>query len=337
MEKRKWALLGAALVAVAVIGTIAGIGMRGRPNEHSQLAAGGGSQSEPPGKTGTGTLRIWVPGGAIGDDYWVYVNGRIVSEPSGRAGGEHSDSWRIYPGSGSNRELDFAPPEFNGDNTNDLVVRDGHFNGLIGYVQRNIDEKAGDSKHLFYPADVELPPGEYNVEVIYSSMQRGSFPFAITPKEVMEVEAGRKAEVFAGIPRDWTNQEEPTAAAVADPCTYITGGKQDVQDLVNTMERYARDPMVRALRADSVSLPSAGRDTIVLHLPAEQGGTRQFDRAQIARIAGAIIVQYRVQSPESVLSCKTYHPEFAQSYDAYAGMLSDFEDQLQMFRLLAEN
>jgi hypothetical protein len=295
-------------------------------------------KSEEPGK---GMLKIWVPAGAVGDDYWVYLDGHIVSAPPRRKRELIVDMMGSAVGPGEVRWLDFGNEH--------LAIRDGdfvdgeHFNKAIiisSYISRNIDLQSGDAKHLFYPVDLPLQSGKYNVEVAYLLKGLGSFPFAVTRKYIADLRISERTQLFIGVPDAWSEFDP----AVAQPlvCAFLPspGGNSNADVLglmTNTMTRYLNDPMVQALRALNASVLSRPKGIVVLDLPAAQGGAREFDGSQVRYIANAILQEYEKRGPrhEDVARCRQSNPEFSQSYDEYDRLISDLESQLQFFHTLA--
>lgn len=343
--QRKWSIRAVvALAVVLLIGLLATVTPAYQDHQRRALEdaavreARADQSAEEHQDLNKGTLKIWVPSGLVGDDYWVYLDGHIVSAPP------RTKSETINVASslvGATRWLTFG-------NDETLAIRDGDFTSLLrSYIDRNIDPATGDAQHLFYPVDLQLPSGKYVIEVAYVSKGHSSFPFAITRKYVANVRIGQRTQAHVGVPNDWTDQETPRATAWA--CSILPDNvppelriptrdhKPNVSGVTQDMERYLNDPAAQALHALNMSVLSRPKGVVVLDFPQAQGGTREFDRSQIRYIAKAILDNYLEPSHEDVARCKQTNPEFSQSYIEYDKIISDIENELRLFHRLAGN
>ena len=217
-------------------------------------------------------IDIYVPSDLKGD-YWLYLNGEIVSAPP----------HRIEPG------------------------------GL----------------------GLELYPGKYTVELWAVDADR-SFPFSMTVRNIVNLALNDDRRILVGGPDNWWSPHPDAAQAARETFDECKLGGQ-VRYSEWDMQGFVSDPLVRALTALNLTvLPEKFK--AVLDLPLEQGGVREFDGTQIRYIARAILKRYGDKpSHEDVYSCKQRHPEFAQAYDAFDGLLSDYQEKLQLFHTMAAN
>jgi hypothetical protein len=289
-----------------------------------------------------GRLKVWIPAGMIGRDYWIYVNGHIVSAPphgpaspksneilvvaSGRIGSkgnrETMDGWEIWTKQG-------------------LILKMRHEeydDRLMSYIHSG----SGDDLHLFQPFEIALRPAKYTVEVAILSEgasklpphSPSSFPFVITRKYAVDVIPGQVARIYPGVPDDWTEDPLPPALAAYRVCPKGAVAP-DADQLRRWVGDYMDDPMVKILRGvDSSSVPSS-QGVVVLNLPPAQGGPREFDGKQIAYIVDAIAVRNPVPGHREVADCQNRFPQFPQAYALYDKTVSFIDDEIESFRKLA--
>jgi hypothetical protein len=343
--QRKW--LGW-LIGLIVISIVAGIGIPAYKDYQRRSQEAAAVKEEEDARLAAerkrlqkGILKIWVPAGFVGDDYWIYLNGHIENAPP------HSERHPIKSMTVHQREDGGWYLGVTSDSNGSLIIKDGDFetNRLRSYIDQYIDSASGDAQRLFYPVDFPLESGNYTVEVAYLSKDGhgySSFPFAITRKYIANVQNGQSTHIYVGVPNGWSDFQLARAAPWA--CSilpdelatemHIPKPKRSPNDsgVSKDMERYLSDPVVQTLRASVIS-PS--KDIVVLNFPEAQGGTREFDAGQIRYIANAVLENYHEPSHEDVAKCKESNPQFSQSYDEYDKIISDFETQLQYFHALA--
>lgn len=283
---------------------------------------GGGSGAE-------GTLTVWVPAGFTGDNFWIYLDGHLVSAPPHGSGkktpmGFHGQdgAWLILPGG--------IP--------SGLLSRNGQFvdsETYRSYLHTNLNVKSGDSKGVFYPVTIPIQTGRYTVEVAYLSNDpnRSSLPFAFSPKYIANVAAGSSTELHIGVPNDWTNSEP--AISVMPPMN--CNDKPDVSYVAREIHTYLNDPVVQALIQYQASSNADG--IVTINLPPALGGSREYDSAQIKHVASAILDRYYNIDHAAHLSfiedCKNSHPEWSLSLDEYEKLINDAKEGLQSAHKLA--
>jgi hypothetical protein len=314
MSRNVWIALG--LIAAVLAGLGAGLFLRA-PSQvasHPQVP----STDTQPAAVAPGEIKIWVPTGATdGNKAWVYVDGHIEGVATAPTG-----DWLA------------SPPDQDGvrriqDSRRVLTLQSGDFtDSEADALRQEMGSQTSDAGNLFALVDLQnRPPGDYVVEVAYLMPQQ-AFPFAITRKYDITVQDGQTTQLFVGIPNDWSTVVPARRAPMA--CT--ADGRANVGDLQQDLDRYARDPTVHALRAMELQDGAS-----VIDLPPENGGPREFDRAQIGYIANAVLYGYAEPSHADVGACKESTPQFAQSFEAYERLLGDFDDQLRTIRALAQN
>jgi len=293
------------------------------------------------GAAGEGALTIWVPTGLVGDNYWVYLDGHIVSSPP------HSDiagkAGIIFPDQrldDQNHPIgwDIQVDDPSGNVRGGFSIRHGYFlidnANFRSYIKQHLDPASGDSMGLFSAVNLPIQPGNYVVEVVYFSHNEyySSFPFAISPKYQANVgDRGRK-ELYIGVPDDWERVEKAAAAHGNPSCDE----KPDASYILNQMNAYLDDPVVQELTA---KLGSSNDDSVSLDLPIADGGSREYDRVQIRYIANAILGHYynidHETSQSYIDDCKISHPEWSKTFDQYGKIVSDVKGEFQFVHRLA--
>lgn len=343
--QRKWSVWVVAVVGtVLLIGLIAAIVIPSQERADSEAVTAQEAEKNQ-ALPDMGTLKLWVPAGVVGDDYWVYVNGHIVSAPphGTRKQPDYSLS-HVEHGLGDDNKEGWDLGTY--DLEEPLYIRDGAFlmsDSLRRYIDRNIDPASGDAKHLFYPVDLYLRAGKYIVEVLYLSKPssvwagfkaRDSFPFAISPKYIASFKNDEVAHLRIGVPNDWNGYPETRLKTQA--CN-VFNGRPNVDQIIHGIQSYMADPVVQALRAPDVSIFAQSKGIVVLDLPPAYGGAREFEGSQITYIANAILYNYKVGYPEheDIVKCKQDYPGLSQTYDELDMMVSDLESQLRFVHMLA--
>jgi len=346
--QRKWSVWAAVAVvgAVLLIGIIAAIVIPSQERQRHLLAAAAASEAaKNQALLDMGTLKLWVPAGVVGDDYWVYLNGHIVSAPP-HGTRKQSDYFlsHVERGLGDDNKEGWNLETY--DLGESLYIRDGAFlmsDSLRRYIDRNFNPSSGDAKHLFYPVDLHLRAGKYIVEVLYLSKSSSgwagfkvgdSFPFAISPKYIASVKKDGMAHLRIGVPNDWNDY--PGTRAKTQACN-IFNGRPNMDQIIHGIQSYMADPVVQALRTLDVSILSQPKGIVVLGLPPAYGGAREFEVSQITYIANAILYNYEVGYPEheDIVKCRHDYPGLSQTYDELDMMVSDLESQLQLVHTLA--
>jgi len=71
------------------------------------------------------TLKVWVPAGFVGNEYWVYLNGHIVSSPAQRKA--VGITWRTPWGRATNGSYLLSNSSLVAKAGDTLIVKDGEF------------------------------------------------------------------------------------------------------------------------------------------------------------------------------------------------------------------
>ena len=272
-------------------------------------------------------LDLFVPDGMVGDDYWIYLNGHIVSAPP-RANANPI-----------NHDIVIVSLEHHGWelwNSHGLVLRmrdENYDNHLMEYFGHHVDIK-NDTLHLFQMIELPLTFDKNTVEVAFSSPgSRTTFPFTITRKYVFDVDPGvSPTRVFVAVPDAWPSTPELPGAAAA-----IRSGPPDIDTLTKLQKAYLQDPMVPKLRAIEMraSRLSEPNGVVVLELPENQGGTREFDAAQIRLIAMETLARHHFPSHNDVAEASRLSPQFAGQYAEYDKIISTVDQDMNFLRKLA--
>jgi hypothetical protein len=289
-----------------------------------------------------GTLKVWVPAGMIGDEYWIYVNGKIVSAPphnsldlAGRnylvmatgllkSQSKRGDGWQIVT-----------------HQNHVLKMHNADYENLGSFLQSENESGEVLSPPIFQAVELRLPPGKYNLELAIHSPGNvhglmggtpNSFPFAITPKIPFGIQPGNTTEFHLAVPDQWSAIVAPVAAQAHRACPGDDPSPPDRNQLERWLNDYTDDPSVKALgEADLTS-----KRTVVLDLPPASGGQREFDGNQIRHITDAILASHDVPDHEEIEECRKLFPQYSQAYTVYDKTISRIIGKdIEQFRALA--
>ena len=275
-----------------------------------------------------GTLRVWVPVGAVGGRYWIYLNGHIAAAPkasdttatnSGLVVASFPASAVLSgnPGSG----WDIVGPDIGWQH-----VRHDVWGPEVAKLLTK-DEP----HHLFTPVDLALPAGDYTVELMVESAGQKSgrfvFPLPITRGRVVTVSSSQTASFVGGIPDAWSAVREVPAAQAARLCP---GGAAppDLDGFKRRLASYKADPMTRALRGAS----DLGEGLVLLKLPPSLGGPREFDGQQLKTIVEALAATFDFPADQDVAECEERYPEYSSSYREFGELLREVLRDIEGFR-----
>jgi hypothetical protein len=286
------------------------------------LCSGAGPNSGP--SPAMGRLRIWAPAGVVGDNYWIYVNGHLASAPphsnSGPFGSIHAtpiqttDGWHIWKEHGP-------------------VLKMTDYGWDRDYSPYDLDPQARDALHLFQAVELPLPSGKYVIDIailLPALPYRSSFPFVVDDGWQKEVGEGKTTELYLTIPHAWESHVPPTV--FLSPCR---GNHPDPDELKRKLSAYMNDSTVTALRGADASFLSRGKGVVVLDLPPEQGGSREFDGKQIKYIADAVANRANLPRQSDIEDCQRSFPQFADYYAEYGKTIRFIADDIESFRKLA--
>lgn len=240
-----------------------------------------------------GTLVMKVPRGLLSvpgcsEDYWLYVNGQIVSAPP-RA------SFEPIPGlTYLERNSISALTEW-WDNRGVLAGSEG---GRFTYMRPGIRER------LFQERSIHLAPGSYIVELLTRAEGRRSFPFAAARMKA-QIVAGKTEILEFGVPDDTKDIPYiPFRPAWGNPF----GNTQDQLDhmrdqLDHTVQNYESDPIVPVLNKmlrNLRNLKKSSHPGVFADLPASMGGGRYLDEIQVSRLIKYLEDYYKLDDGGSL-------------------------------------
>jgi hypothetical protein len=302
--------------------------------------AKGGSNNSP--RSAVGTLKVWVPAGVIGDDYWLYVDGKIVSAPPHNSLGRGERNYLVM----ATGVLKSQSKRGDGwqivtNQNHVLKMHNAEFENLGSFLQSENESREVLSPPLFQAVELRLPPGKYNVELaIFSpgnihgliSGTPSSFPFAITPKIPFGIQSAHTTEFHLAVPDEWSENVAPIALPEHRVCPDRDPSPPDRNQLERWLKDYTDDPIVMALgEADSTS-----QNVIVLDLPLTRGGKREFDGCQIRYITDAILASHNVPDHAEIEECRSLFPQYSQAYAGYDKAISTIVTKdIEQFRALA--
>jgi len=313
----------------------------------SMLASAAKARAQSPHKrsgassasSATGKLKIFVPVGMVGDDFWIYLNGKLASAPPHgipetqdrdyvqvpmHRGGIHGspDGWEIW-----------------GKEGRYLAMSNEYFSGLDGLL------KGGSTvvQQLFQPVVLPVNPASYSVDLVISSPGNtgaSSFPFVVTRKYEMKVRAGETEQVYIAVPDGWNGQVAIAAMPVNRVCPSALSGRPqapDLDQLQRWMNDYDNDPMVHTLQRAAATQGSRAKKVVVLELPPSQGGSREFDGHQISDIVGSLEFKHGLPTHSEVKECMEQAPQFTRTYTEYDRLLTELDREIERFHRLAGN
>lgn len=290
------------------------------------------TNAAPAPKPASARLTVWVPSGVVGNNYWIYVNGHIVSAPP------HPTS---DPGSGNFTAVK-TKKGWEVWNQHGLVLRMIHDDGWDrDFSPYALDAESREALHLFQPVELPLSAGKYKIDIavlLPGPFYKSSFPFVISAGWDVDVEPGKPTQLYLSIPDAWENSSimpaSPAAAQSNKACPADVPSAPNRDEVKQKIRAYKDDPIAQALRAANARL-SHPKDVVLVDLPLEQGGPREFDGAQILAMVAAISEQYDLPSENDIQDCQRQYPQFSKSYSMYGDLIRFVDDELESFRKLA--
>jgi hypothetical protein len=194
-------------------------------------------------------------------------------------------------------------------------------------------------------------PGEHVVEVMYSNRDNQStFPFKIVTIDPT-IQGGQTTKVFPGVPDDFTGDAPARAVRVACgiPASMMrelfpkyTGQLADAGPIPDDVDRladefhaavmaYKDDAVVQAL----VTATPRNDHTVILDLPPELGGKRQFDKLQIHDLVDAIRGKFNLPARDQFDRCEEMYPAARGIYEPLKAISDKIEAQLTSMESLA--
>ena len=176
-----------------------------------------------------------------------------------------------------------------------------------------------------------LPPGEYTVDVVYSTGSCGPFPLGITGPVHSSVQPGGQAQAII----DLGSSRIPATISCSARPLVCPKSVSDIQFDVQQIRSFRTDPVAQAMKGVSLKRFSEENPRIVIDLPESYGGSREFDSDQVQEIAQYLTMKYEIPDPRDAAFCKQKFPDRAAFYDEYGGLLQDFIDETRDLRALA--
>jgi hypothetical protein len=291
----------------------------------------------------TGALRVWVPAAMVGDDYWIYLNGHVVSSPPHSATDPRTGAGLVTVATG---KLDSHASREKNDGwamwgTKGVVLRMHHEN-WDNTINNYLNSGSNESLHIFQAVELPLRGGTYTVEVAFltsgatgGSAYGSSFPFVISQKRELHVVKGETTRFYQAVPDDWSNTPALAMAVQLDRVCPRGPAPPDLDQLQRQIKEYLDDPMVKALRAVNTSTLSRSKGVVVLDLPPGKGGSREFNGGQIRHIVDAISATNDFPNQSDVTNCLNRYPQYSRSYAQYGKVIADIDHDLESFRKLA--
>ncbi|HEY5839683.1 MAG TPA: hypothetical protein VIT19_11655 [Pyrinomonadaceae bacterium] len=285
-----------------------------------------------------GKLKVWVPAGIIGDNYWVYINGDLTSAPPHGPTNPRSPYFMTVSAStvGSQPETRYGWDLFTKDGVVLSMRHEEYDHRLSAYLK----SASGDELRVFRPFELSLAPGTYTVELAILSKapsyydSTGIFPFVITRKYVADVQSGQTTQLYPGVPDYWYDPLGPFPVRAFRK--FCTGSPEpDSKRILQLVSAYMDDPVVRVLRRASASFRSPSTGVVVLNMPSAQGGPRQFDASQIRHIAATISANHVLPTHRDVADCQRLFPQYHRSYGEFDKMIDVVGTDIESFRKLA--
>jgi hypothetical protein len=289
-------------------------------------------------RSAVGTLKVWVPASVIGDDYWIYANGKIVSAPPRSPALPKGGIVPVRQDKSSSHPRGWGLWSKNGFI---LGMHHEEYDDLIAYI----GSASLDPEHIFRETDLPLRPGHYTVELaIHSPVSLPShpantydespFPFLFTRRYEVDIRAGEATRLYPGIPDNWG---APQFAAPAMAPRWVSSSQSappSVDALQILVNEYMNDRMVKLLRGVDAAILSQPKGAVVLDLSEEEGGPREFDKYQVRIFADAIAARRKVPQHGDIAELRRHYPQWSPSYDAYDKVITVIDNDLESLRKL---
>ncbi len=323
---------GGAIVSklrVAVIAlALAACGPAAKTPAHGAAAPSQAAAPQAADTASAGTIKVFVPAGMVGADYWIYVDGHLAGGPPHEA---------MHPYGSSNIVVVKTSGGWQTWNSNGVVLGMSHENydkSLDAYINSN----PPDPQHIFQATELSFPPGTHSVQgMILSPKAESRFPFVLTRTYSIEVKPGETAQIYIAVPDDWTNVPAPPPARAIRAFCPSSAQLPNFDELQSQASAYMAEPMVQVLVTASSGVRTPGQRVVTLALPAELGGPREFDGAGISAIVDAITLNNAFPGPDEIERCATEYPDYAGPYRDYGRAIAAIDQDVGHFRQLAKD
>lgn len=276
------------------------------------------------------TLNVWVPGGFIGDKYWIYINGEIASAPPHSAIANVQTLIPIHPDSNPSQPISGY----------ELWDKDGFV-----FRMRNEDFDGPDTlqefmtgkgKGVFQKTSFKLRPGMYTVDVLMAHESSTSYPFSVTHKYYYELEEGTVSNAYIAVPNTWSDPKALSSGMRGlFLCSSGSKEKPDADLVERELTSINNDPVVKEFMGLKPP-PATERQTAILYLPDELGGTREYDGEQLRLMAKSIQANHNhYPQHDEVADCRMSLPQYAPIYDNFDVLINSIERLFRSFDSIA--
>ena len=293
-----------------------------------------------------GVLTVHMLRGATrtgAENYWLYINGEIVSSPPHKA-------YREDPAGGAGftyvflKEYGYELWNRNGD-VSLKVNRAGIVVGL---------HEDADVLRYFEPYVIALPKGKYNVAVIYFDGQgHGGTGVCDAPFQVSEANVDVDPNVLGVLridnlinnvylaPHRLCNQDGAPAARAAPMDENGQVNAYGISWFKNIASRFIADPVVQTMSRvyEQVKTNPPQGDWVYADFPSSLGGARNFDADEIRMIARFLRNKYGFGDAESqeILDAMRSHREYYEdTLPSLEGMIRKVTSQLDDYVSIAD-
>ena len=250
---------------------------------------------------------------ALVPDYWLYLDGRLVSAPPHPGVSDKYNMVRLGPTQGC---------EFRDKEGVAAVVK---VSGEIIFSRKGAD--------VFTAQTFDVEPGTHKLEFLI--LNKEGFPFAISSAE-LELKTGDSKGFWFNMPADYACDFSPVAV-IPFLVTQGTDWQEEFasrQGIVKKkINRFADDPVVQALNEAMLDLRLSPADhpAVWVKLPRENGGKRELDARLVAALVQYLRKEYGVD--EALATAPEGSP--ADFKDALARLLPLIRAHNQRIQTLA--
>lgn len=285
------------------------------PTPAARPAPGATPASTPLAASATAEIDARVATGVLGSDFWLYLDGRLVSRPPEKV----TASLRRVP-----HTL--------------LAVGDGQ--GLKYVWNGGVLESDGDEITRFEPGeppqtafdDIRLTTtrGRHEVLLMTPGFAGRGYPFAVTRRTVTAA-AGGPAQVTLAVPLGLRNAGQATPPRAALGCPLTLGSQVAREEAA-----FQSDPLASTLMVlqDRLRNGAVHGPTVRLALPPAMGGTLEYDADQVSRMTHSLRANYimNVGDPEACRAQLT--PASRADFDDLMEEIRQFDAQLESLQAI---
>lgn len=279
-------------------------------------------------------LSVLVPAGAIGNNYYVYVDRKIAARPPHKPVGQPLALMLV--------QTDTAN-EFR--DANGRVLRSVNGEWDTESTTRLSDRSWRSTLGLFNLIEIAVQPGRRVIEILV--LPRDSLlaerqlsarkPWLITRPLEVSVDPGQRRELVIPPPLEIDGLVALMARATG-PCVGVplaSNGMPDIDWLGKRKDAYLNDPLVSAMLLVDKGKLLASNGLMRIKLPQELGGERELDEVLVPYLAKVILWRHDFPSRKSVEGCKKVSPQHASVFDQYSSTVNALREQQRQFEELA--